>query len=64
MGYQEIVYNREGYVATVVLNRPEAMNALTIETYAELMEQEIPAKARPAEAVRDEGGQRCPELVR
>ena len=36
MGYQEILYSKENHVATITLNRPEAMNALTMQTYAEL----------------------------
>lgn len=36
MGYQEIIYNKENHVATITLNRPDAMNALTMHTYAEL----------------------------
>ena len=36
LGYQEIVYSKDNHVATITLNRPEAMNALTMQTYAEL----------------------------
>lgn len=36
MDYEEIVYTLEDHVATIRLNRPEAMNALTYRTYAEL----------------------------
>ena len=56
MGYQQIIYSREGCVVTIVVHRSEVMNALTIETYAELMEQETSGKAWRAEAVRHEGG--------
>jgi len=36
MGYKEIIYSVENNVAVITLNRPEAMNALTHTTHAEL----------------------------
>lgn len=36
MSYQEITYDEHGYVGVISLNRPEARNALTYTTYAEL----------------------------
>ena len=36
MTYEEITYSLEGAVAIITLNRPEAMNALTLKTYDEL----------------------------
>ncbi len=36
MAYQEIIYIVENNIATITLNRPEAMNALTVLTYQEL----------------------------
>ena len=29
MEYKDIIYNKEGYIATITLNRPERMNAFT-----------------------------------
>lgn len=36
MKYKEIIYKTEGKVCVITLNRPEAMNALTITTHQEL----------------------------
>src|SRR5690349_2134340 len=36
MGYSEITYDEHGHVGLITLNRPEARNALTYTTYAEL----------------------------
>ena len=36
MKYKEIIYKTEGQVAVITLNRPEAMNALTMTTHSEL----------------------------
>ena len=36
MEYKEIIYKTEGQVAIITLNRPEAMNALTVTTHIEL----------------------------
>jgi enoyl-CoA hydratase/carnithine racemase len=36
MKYTEIIYKTEGKVAVITLNRPEAMNALTMTTHQEL----------------------------
>lgn len=36
MAYQEIIYTVENHVATLTLNRPEKMNALTRVTYQEM----------------------------
>src|SRR5438128_3406740 len=36
MGYTEITYDEHGNVGLITLNRPEARNALTYTTYAEL----------------------------
>lgn len=36
MGYSEINYEVDGHVGVITLNRPEAHNALTLTTYAEL----------------------------
>jgi len=30
MEYKDIIYNKEGYIATITLNRPERMNAFTL----------------------------------
>ena len=35
MGYEEIIYATENNVATITLNRPQAMNALTLKTVEE-----------------------------
>ena len=40
MSYSDIIYELEEQVLTITLNRPEAMNALTMKTYAE-MEQAL-----------------------
>lgn len=36
MNYAELIYTKENHIATIMINRPEAMNALTMKTYAEL----------------------------
>lgn len=36
MAYKEIIYSVEGGIATITLNRPDAMNALTMTTHMEL----------------------------
>ena len=36
MAFKEILYNIEGPVAIITLNRPERMNALTMVTHQEL----------------------------
>lgn len=36
MAFQEILYTKQDHVATITLNRPEAMNALTAMAYQEL----------------------------
>ena len=36
MAFKEILYNIEGQVAIIILNRPERMNALTMVTHQEL----------------------------
>ncbi len=36
MTYSEIIYDKQGHVGIITLNRPDARNALTIVTYAEL----------------------------
>lgn len=38
MAYKEIIYKTEKQVAVITLNRPEAMNALTMTTHAELQQ--------------------------
>jgi 2-(1,2-epoxy-1,2-dihydrophenyl)acetyl-CoA isomerase len=38
VGYETILFEREGGVATITLNRPEAMNSLTVELAKELAE--------------------------
>lgn len=35
-GYTELTYSLDGYVGVITLQRPEARNALTFTTYAEL----------------------------
>jgi enoyl-CoA hydratase/carnithine racemase len=40
MAYTDIICEKEDHVVTITLNRPEAMNALTMHTYAE-MEQAL-----------------------
>jgi len=36
MAYEEITYEQEGNVVVVTINRPQAMNALTMKTYGEM----------------------------
>jgi enoyl-CoA hydratase/carnithine racemase len=36
MNYSDIIYSKEDHVATITLNRPERMNALTMKTHSEL----------------------------
>src|SRR5690606_9038823 len=43
----EVTYERSDYIATVTLNRPEAMNALTRETYRQLEQAFLDAHADP-----------------
>ena len=43
MGYEEIIYTVENNIAIITLNRPEAMNALTFKTYAELTQAIVEA---------------------
>ena len=41
MGYREIIYTVEDYVATITLNRPETLNAFTetmIDEWADAIE--------------------------
>jgi len=38
MTYDHIIYEKQGHVATVTLNRPERMNALDAHSHAELIE--------------------------
>jgi enoyl-CoA hydratase/carnithine racemase len=35
MDYKEIIYDQDGHVITITLNRPEVMNALSMTTYRE-----------------------------
>jgi enoyl-CoA hydratase/carnithine racemase len=44
--YEEIVYESEGDVAVITINRPEARNALTERTYAELTDAVTGTQAR------------------
>ena len=46
MSYTEITYETEGHVGVITLNRPEAHNALTMTTYAELEDAVRTTKAR------------------
>ena len=50
MSYREILYEQDGHVLTITLNRPEVMNALSMNTYREL-EQALDA-ANADESVR------------
>ncbi len=43
MAYEDIIYSVEGLVAVITLNRPEAMNALTWKTHAELAQAIVEA---------------------
>src|ERR1700733_2531489 len=45
MGYEQLNYVREGKVARVTLNRPDVLNALSIELYTELGDALIEANA-------------------
>jgi len=36
MNYDELIYTKEDHIATITLNRPERMNALTWKTHTEL----------------------------
>lgn len=38
MAYSDILYEKKNAVATVTINRPQAMNAATIKTYNEMMD--------------------------
>lgn len=38
MAYEEIIFSTEDGVATITLNRPEVMNALTMTTYNEMLD--------------------------
>ncbi len=38
MSYQELIYQVEGNVAVITLNRPDTLNALTMLTHVELMQ--------------------------
>ena len=46
MGYSEITYETDGHVGVITLNRPEAHNALTMTTYAELTDAVATTEAR------------------
>jgi len=46
MAYEEIRYELDGHVGIVTLNRPEARNALTFQTYAELEDAVRTTEAR------------------
>jgi len=50
MSYREILYEQDGHVLTITLNRPEVMNALSMNTYREF-EQALDA-ANADESVR------------
>ena len=45
MNYQEIAYDMSDRVATITLNRPDRLNALTLRTTAELREAVLAAEA-------------------
>mgnify|MGYP001497002264 CR=1 FL=1 len=44
--YQEIIFEVDEPVATITLNRPEAMNALTVRMLAEIRHAVAAARAR------------------
>src|SRR5262249_24388611 len=44
--YEEITYDKQGYVGVITLDRPEARNALTFTTYAELTDAVATTTAR------------------
>jgi enoyl-CoA hydratase/carnithine racemase len=47
MTYEEILFSVDGHIATITLNRPEAMNALTHKTYAELTDALLHCASEP-----------------
>src|SRR3989304_403525 len=36
LDYKDILYQKDGAIATITINRPEKRNSLTTETYAEI----------------------------
>ena len=47
MNYKDILYNKESGIATVTLNRPQARNALKIESYHEVSDAILEANRDP-----------------
>jgi len=44
--YREIVYTEQGHVGVITIDRPDARNALTFTTYAELTDVVATSTAR------------------